>query len=348
MSGAVAASGVVATSPVDFHGSGTRPLASALVDVAKRWAESQYRLVVLAADFADSDEWVPESPTAAHWLAGVADVEPCTAREWIRIGHKLRALPAVAEAFAAGVVSYSKVRTLTRFATPDNESALLQIALDVPAAELGRRLAVWFKAHHDLDDLEAHQHSMRSVKWRTEADGMVVFTLRLTPLVAGVLISMLTRIVMRSRPRPDKEQTWPSTAQQYADAVEEILLDGGGRIETELVLHVRGDGATLDDGTPIADSVVERLAPSSFLRTMIHDARRNPVDVSNRRRHPTTRQKRLVKERDRVCRDCGSHELLHYDHVPDFEESHHTITDELELRCAPCHHRRHRRGQAAS
>ena len=322
-------------------GAGTRPLASALVEVTRRWADAQYRLVVLAAEFADSAEWVLESPSAAHWLAAAADVETCTTREWIRIGHKLRALPQIAAAFERGALSYSKVRTLTRWATPDNETALLAIAADVPAAELGRALAVWFTNHHDPADLEAHQHALRAVKWRTEADGMVVFTLRLPPLLAGILIATLTRIVMRSKPRVELDR-WPSAAQQYADAVEELLTTDTGGVVTEVVLHVRGDGATLDDGTPITDTVIERVAPASFLRAMIHDAEANPVDVSNRRRHPTTRQKRFVKERDHTCRDCGSRELLHYDHTPDHAETGHTVTGELELRCAPCHHRRHR------
>lgn len=325
------------------EGSGTRPLASALVEVVGRWAEAQYRLVVLAAEFADSAEWVPESPTAAHWLASVADVEPCTAREWIRIGHKLRDLPRIAAAFETGTISYSKVRTLTRWGTPENEAELLAIAVDVPASELGRALAVWFTDHADAADLEAHQHALRSVKWRTEADGMVVFTLRLPPLLAGILIATLTRLVMRSGARRGSDGNWPSTNQQYADALHEVLTDGAGTVATEVVLHVRGDGATLDDGTPIPDSVVERIAPTAFLRAMIHDAEARPVDVSNRRRHPTTRQKRFVKERDQACRDCGSRELLEYDHNPSYEATRHTLTGELELRCAPCHHRRHRR-----
>ncbi len=322
-------------------GAGTRPLTDELVAVARDWAECQYRLVILAAAFADSTEWVADASTAADWLAGVADVEPCTAREWIRIGRRLAELPALADAFATGRVSYSKVRTLTRVATADNETELLAIAVDVPAAELGRALALWLRDHTDPAALEAHQQALRSIRWRTEADGMVVFTLRLTPLLAGILIAALTRIVMRTRPRPGDD--WPSTTQQYADGFEEILAKGAGRVVTEVVVHVRGDGCTLDDGTPVAESVVERIAPESLLRAMIHDAESNPVDVSNRRRHPTTRQKRLVKERDRTCRDCGRADLLHYDHVPGFEQSGHTITTELELRCAPCHHKRHRK-----
>jgi 5-methylcytosine-specific restriction endonuclease McrA len=51
----------------------------------------------------------------------------------------------------------------------------------------------------------------------------------------------------------------------------------------------------------------------------------------------------VVKERDRFCQDCGSTDLLEFDHVPDFEASGQTVVDELELRCGPCHRRRHDR-----
>jgi hypothetical protein len=135
----------------------------------------------------------------------------------------------------------------------------------------------------------------------------------------------------------------PSLAQQRADALIDLVTNGGATIETEIVLHVRGDGCTLDDGTPIADTIVDRLAPHAFLRALIHDAQSRPVNASTRRRRPTTRQQRVVKERDRRCIDCGSTDLLEYDHHPPHHQTGHTTTDELELRCAPCHRRRHAR-----
>lgn len=67
-------------------------------------------------------------------------------------------------------------------------------------------------------DLDAHHHQRRSLSWRTEADGMVTFTLRLPPQVATVLIELVTTLVMRSRTRPDTTGNWPTAAQQYADA----------------------------------------------------------------------------------------------------------------------------------
>ena len=88
--------------------------------------------------------------------------------------------------------------------------------------------------------------------------------------------------------------------------------------------------------------MIERIAPDSLIRALIHDARGRPANASHRRRHPTDRQKRIVKERDRVCVDCGATTLLQYDHHPDYAITGHTVVDELVLRCAPCHARRHR------
>ena len=330
---------------------GSEPsLRTQLRQVTAAFAASQHRLVVLAAEFADSPEWILDgSPTAAHWLAAVADVEDCTAREWIRIGKALRTLPVTAAAFEAGDISYSKVRALTRLATPANEAELVEIARATPASGLGAALAAWLNQNSDPAELDAHQQRRRSVKWRTEPDGMVTFTLRLRPLLAGTLIAVLTAIVMRSRPKATvggghasaAEPHWPTMAQQYADAVDTLLTNGPGTIVTEVILHLRGDGNTLDDGTPVTDTVIEAIAPTAFLRAMIHDAERRPVNASTRRRHPTVRQKRIVKERDRTCIDCGRHELLEYDHNPPYAQTQRTHTKELDLRCGPCHRKRH-------
>ncbi len=316
--------------------------------LAKVWASSQMRLVRLAAEFADGTEWVNAGvSSAAHWLADAAQVERSTTREWIRIGRRLRELPATADAFADGSLSYSKVRALTRIATPDNEVELVSIAEVTPANDLAAKLAGWMTDNWSAEAVEEHQQRRRSITWRVEPDGMTLATLRLPPLLAATFIGAISSIVRRPG-RRERGADWPTLPQQRADALGVLLDEGGGTSATEVVLHVRGDGATLDDGTPIAGSVVERIAPTSFIRALIHDAESRPINASSRRRHPSERQKRVVKERDRACVDCGSSELLHFDHVPDYDISRRTIVDELQIRCAPCHDRRHGGGTGTS
>ncbi len=135
----------------------------------------------------------------------------------------------------------------------------------------------------------------------------------------------------------------PTLAQQRADAFALLFLGTDVAITTEVILHVRGDGATFDDGTPITYSAVTKQLDDSFIRLMIHDENRAPLDATNKRRHPTTRQKRVVLEaHHHECVDCQSTDLLELDHNPPYHLTKHTVTDELEPRCAPCHRARHR------
>jgi hypothetical protein len=127
----------------------------------------------------------------------------------------------------------------------------------------------------------------------------------------------------------------------------ELLHGGGATIATEVIVHVRGDGCTMDDGTPIADHTVAQLLPEAFIRLLITEANRLPINASGRHRHPTSRQQRVARERNASrCVNCGSTDLLEDDHVPEYAESSHTLVDQLEPRCAQCHHERHRRAGA--
>lgn len=340
-----------------------------LVEIGRRWRVSQLRLVRLATELDDSGEWALDgSPTCAHWIASALDVEVCTARGWLRVGRALRGLPLTSTAVDEGRLSFTKVRSLTRLATPDNEAELVELAEQTAAGRLGMALAAWSAQFDDPHERNRRQHRERSLSWRTEPDGMVSVTGRLTPLQAGVFTSVVDATVMRrdgrdgtgwnttvgendatgsrgshgARSAP-RSWAWSSLAQQRADALIDVLDSGGVSVDAEVILHVRGDGCTLDDGTPIEGSIVERIAGGAFLRVLIHEADRMPINASGRHRHPTQRQRRVVKERDGCCVDCGGTDFLECDHQPDFDITERTLIDELRLRCARCHRLRHER-----
>jgi hypothetical protein len=311
----------------------------------------------LLVDFDFGGEWAfDNAPSCAHWVADRADVELCTVREWLRIGHALRGVDEVARRFADGRLSYSKVKALTRLADADNQHQLCEIAERYPASRLAEALARWLKDHESPEDLEKRHREGTRLSWRLDVDGMVVGSFHYPPAVFAVLKASVDARVARAlrgqrapagEPGSLRVSKWPSLGQQRADALIALIAGGGTTVVTEVVLHVRGDGCTLDDGTPIADSVVERLVSQAFLRVLIHDADGRPINASSRRRHPTLRQKRVVHERDGGCVDCGSTDLLRYDHEPDYDQTRHTVVEELKIRCAPCHHKRHAAEKAA-
>ena len=317
---------------------------SAVLDAGAQWLAQQHQLIARIAELDVSDEWAADGATScAHWVSAALDVDLSTAREWVRVGRALATLDEVDAAFAAGRVSYSKVRALTRVATPETQGELLELAEHVPAGRLGHALAAWQMRQETPEETESRQRAKMALWWHSDADGMAVMTVRLLPADMARVQAAVDGRVRAWRPdaSADASRRWPSLANQRADAFVELCRDGIGGVTTEVVLHVRGDGCSMDDGSPVSESAVARVAQSSFLRVLIHDAEGRPINASGRHRHPTTRQRRVVHERDRVCVDCGATDLLEYDHDPPFEQSHRTIVDELRLRCAQCHHRRH-------
>ena len=147
----------------------------------------------------------------------------------------------------------------------------------------------------------------------------------------------------RWQPVQSDDWTFPSRAQQRSDAFVALFLGCDVSLVTEVVLHVRGDGITFDDGTPTTSDAVVRQLDDAFIRALIHDAEGRPINASRRQRHPTTRQKRVVMEaHGHECVDCQSSDLLEFDHNPAFHQTRRTVVEELELRCAPCHRARHR------
>lgn len=336
-------------------------LREAVMAAGQQWSAGLRCLIVLVRELDESGEWTADgSASCAHWIADALDLELSTAREWVRVGRSLLTFDVIGEAFAADRLSYSKVRALTRVATVENQAELCELAERVPARHMAEEVAKWLAHHETPAETKARHHRARSFSSHLAVDGMVVGSFRLPPADAAKLTRRVDELVWRRRPgartasdasadafSPDSTMRWPTIAQQRADAFMEIVTGGGGEILTEIVVHVRGDGCTLDDGTPIAGSTVERIAPEAFLRVLIHDAERRPINASGRHRHPTGRQRRVVRERDRVCVDCGATDFLQYDHDPDFEESRRTVVEELWLRCWDCHRGRHRKDQEA-
>jgi hypothetical protein len=81
-------------------------------------------------------------------------------RERLRIGRALRALPRIEHAFVGGLLSFSRVRELTRVATTDDQDHWLELGRRLPMRELERRVAAVVGA-------EAMTDAPADVRWRT-------------------------------------------------------------------------------------------------------------------------------------------------------------------------------------
>jgi Domain of unknown function (DUF222) len=100
-------------------------LESELLGLAGHIAAAQCRFLRLLAEFDRRDGWAgPGLRSCAHWLSWKAGMSLRTAAEQVRVAHALEKLPQVTAAFAAGRISYSKVRAITRVTAdlPDDQA----------------------------------------------------------------------------------------------------------------------------------------------------------------------------------------------------------------------------------
>lgn len=295
-------------------------------------------------DIADGIVWIVDgAPSAAHWLSERLDVEPCTVRDWLRVGRTLRDFDASAAAWASGEISYAKARALAPMLTIDNETQLLDIARRVPAGQLGRALARWSAANDDDEVIDRRHRLARSFRSRVEADGTIVTTIRQPPLEGATLGAAVEAEVMRRHPATDADGRAASLGRQRHDAFCRVVNGDANRQKIELLVHCDETGTHLPDGTPLSSHPIVVLLDRTRLRMIVHDAHGRPVNASTARRTPTLRQRRVVQSRHPVCTNCGASELLHVHHTEPFERSPRTHTDDLTQLCAPCHRAEHRR-----
>jgi Domain of unknown function (DUF222)/HNH endonuclease len=272
-------------------------LEARICELAGHLAAATYQFLVLVGDFDTRRGWASwELPSCSAWLAWKCQIAPGTAREQVRVARALRELPVIGAEFAAGRMSYAKVRALTRIATPDTEAGLAELAGPMTAAQLERFVA----AHRTVtqaDDERARR--MRRLSFRVEADGQLTMTIRLPAADGAVVLQALRAATgdiargdsdvapaetLRSEvadgdpaARPDRVTSPKHTADCLADALVEVASAYlGGVIATasdpdiyQVVVHVGTDA--LSCATPVGVSA-ETQATAAGERAAGHPA----------------------------------------------------------------------------
>ena len=112
-----------------------------------------------------------------------------TAREQVRVARALPGLPKILASFRIGKVSYSKVRAMTRVATPKNEEVLLNVALHGTAAHVETQVRLYRKIKRfEVLEQENLRHAKRELSLYQDDDGFWVLRGRLTT-EQGALLS---------------------------------------------------------------------------------------------------------------------------------------------------------------
>ena len=192
--------------------------------------------------------------SCAHWLNWRTGLDLGAAREKLRVAAALADLNHVSAAMARGQLSYSKVRALTRVASPATEAGLLAVALSATAAQVERLVRAWRRVDRDAQpDAEQVLLASRALSMQVDEDGMVVLRGRLPPEVGAVLLRAVEAALEQVPASADGGE--PTIAQRRADAlglVAESALAGGldpgnPADRFQVTVHVQADALPARD-----------------------------------------------------------------------------------------------------
>ena len=228
-----------------------------IAELAARIQAATYELLVMIRAFDEREGW-SGFKSCAHWLNWRTGLALGAAREKVRVARALGDLPLLSEAMQRGRISYSKVRAMTRVATPANENRLLDFPLCAPASYVERLARAWQRVDLQAEAAdEQRRHERRNLTTWVDDDGMVVIRGRLSPEVGAVVRRALEAAGDRLRTDiAPEEAAETSFGRRQADALglvaESALaadLDRGTAGDRyQVVLHVEAE--TLRTDTP--------------------------------------------------------------------------------------------------
>ena len=126
-------------------------LCNEITTLAGHLNAANYRFLKLLDEFDRHEGWAGDGiRSLAHWLNFKCGFGHLVAREKVRVARALRELPLIDAAFERGEISYSKVRAMTRVATPENEVELLNIARHGTAAHMERLVRAYRRCREQV------------------------------------------------------------------------------------------------------------------------------------------------------------------------------------------------------
>jgi len=313
-------------------------LRARIVDGSGRLAAATCRWLLLVAEF-DTRQGYPSLGLAstAQWLSHACGIAHRTAVEHVRVAKSLRQFPRLAEEMAAGRLSFSQVRVISRIAGPD-EDQLVEDLIGGARHATAAQLEVVVRGLRTVEHNDKATDPGEYLKQSWTSDSRWQLSARLDPERGALVGAAIDAIVQRDGCTPAQALL------QLAEIALAILAEGKkpprelrGDERAAVVIHLNAarvpprsaqrdpDDASCDQdqvavprsaerdpgdapllGRPYArvaggpglpDAVVKRLLCEGRIRTVIEDGASNVLDVGRSHRLVTDRQYRALLAR---------------------------------------------------
>ena len=176
-----------------------------LATLAAHLSAGTCRWLELVGELDRRGGWAEEGTgSCAAWIAWRCGLTARAAREHVRVARRLCGLPQTRAAFAHGVLSYAKVRALTRVATAESEGELLELAGVLTAAQLDADEAVISDDGDGISELAEGSALAPETTRRLACDASVVRSGQRSRTYRGLLSAPFPAIVQAWRSHRDK------------------------------------------------------------------------------------------------------------------------------------------------
>jgi len=335
----------------------TERLEAEITTLAGHLAAAECRWLLLVAEFDRREAWKQWGcASVVHWLGWQCGLDARSARERVRVARGLLEFGEIREAFAAGALSYSKVRAITRIATPESEAGLVTMARNATAAQIERIVSAYRRVFDPDREAAANRaHRTRRVDCSYE-DG---FSARLHTThdegarFRGALDQLVERS-LRERPLAEGE----TRAQRRADVLVDVVVAATGdaaatgagspadrrlvviNVDVSVLTAGEGDVCELDGGPGLAAETARRVACDAEIVALVEGVDGTVTGIGRAERRPPRWLRRRLHARDGGCRFPGCAERHHVraHHVHHWAQGGPTDLANLVELC-PFHHR---------
>jgi hypothetical protein len=302
--------------------------------------------------------------SAVQWLGWHCGLGGRAARERLRVGAALRELPQITEEFAAGRLSYSKVRAMTRVATPMNEGDLVMLAQHATASQVDRIVSAYRGVLTPKEEVERANRQVAEQYLRTDwdDDGSLVIHAKVPTEIGGLILEALdtARGQLGADARGEGGPAGPVPRLASASNVDALHLmvesfmahgpasrSGSDRsltvinVDEDVLTHDDPSGVCeLDGGPALAPETVRRLSCDGSTVRLIRRKDATVLGATDKKRAIRRRVRRMLRARDQGCRfpGCGQRTFVDAHHV---RHRAHGGSDDLENLVELCwfHHR---------
>ena len=322
--------------------------------LAAQVAAATCRFLLVIAELDKREAWGSwwGAKSMAHWLSWRCSLSQAAAYEHVRVARALRELPLTVAAFGRGELSYSKVRALTRVATPEGEADLVELARTATAAQLEKIIRAAVVAMTDPEKRE----ELRELHTTSDADGMGELRSRMR---IEELAIVDTAIAAALPERGDSSAEESPVAARRVDALvricESYLVGGDGArrapARNNAVVHVEVDRsgvvrAETEAGVPVHRTTVERLLCDATVQGMLGEMG-HPIGVGRTTQAISRKLRRALHKRSGggcEWKGCTERRYVEGHHVWHWAKGGPTELWNLVNLCWRHHHLLHERG----